>query len=183
MNKFGDVSKFPAENKCGDDDAYERWGGGILAIGTFGYDPLMKDENEHEYNINDYFSSSSSSSEEEEEDGDGSDTEVVVESAAAEIEESWSDEEQVQLGYEYMMMKKTERTTLADLFNADCKENRGPVSKKEAAADIVKGKSNRKSFGNKLIAKDVRPIQKLNKVSSSIQFIKIGIGNENENCW
>lgn len=176
VNKNGDVSaeeeQFPSENNL-NDDAYERWGGGILAIGTFGYDPLMKDENEDTYNINDYFSSE----EEEEDGGDSSELEeknpLVLETQdlmETEMEgNNWSDEEELQFGYEYMMMKKKERTTLADLFTADGDQKQGKVLKKEVSdykpktADfLVKGKPNRKSFANKL---EARPIQKLNKVS------------------
>lgn len=186
----GEDQQFPAENKC--NHVFERWRGGILAIGTLGYDPL-KDEDQQ---LNDYFyhdvvvsceqeyqrdSDDDDGDDESSEDfGEEEENPLVVAAyscnagglmrEAEEMEENWKHE------FEYVMMEKKERTTLADLFHADSQDhNDDVVLKKQAIADLSKEKSNRKRrrllFRNNLMAKDARPIHKLNQVSIFLSFL------------
>lgn len=172
----GEDQQFPEENKG--NHVFERWRGGILAIGTLGYDPL-KDLDEQ---VNDYLyreeevhdsdgdDESSEDFGEEEVESDEEEEKALVDNAEAEglmeeMEENWKHE------FEYVMMEKKERITLADLFHEDDGDD-DVVSKKQTmskADNLSKEKSNRKRrrllFRNNLIAKDARPIHKLNQVS------------------
>ncbi|XP_042040920.1 protein TILLER ANGLE CONTROL 1-like isoform X1 [Salvia splendens] len=157
---------FPAENKC--DDVFEGWRGGILAIGTFGY--------ENQEIKSDYFFDEADSVKDE----DGDDEPLVLvacEFNEGEIAETEENEEQ--FGFEYVMMKKKERTTLADLFVVDSGKDDRAIggNPKFEKPDLVGEKSSRKcapSPAGKLTAKDGhRPIQKLNKVMRRMMRRKI----------
>ncbi|KAH6755134.1 hypothetical protein C2S53_017739 [Perilla frutescens var. hirtella] len=185
-----DDEQFPVENKC--NHVFERWRGGILTIGTLGYDPLKDDENEQAVDDYSFYEeeddddididiegedSDSDSDEEEVETEDEEQNPLVVEVG---MEEKWNDhEDELQFGYEYVMMKKQERTTLADLFSADSdqdhhhlimKKQPKPVNNsnnnnKVNPSELLKDKSNRKHSLSKLItAKDARPIHKFNQL-------------------
>lgn len=72
--------------------------------------------------------------------------------------------EREEFGFEYMMMEKRARTTLADLFStADHSEDKNQPLKKP---EIAKTKPARApSFTKKLKLDEARPIHKLNQVS------------------
>ncbi|XP_047964733.1 protein TILLER ANGLE CONTROL 1 isoform X1 [Salvia hispanica] len=163
---------FPAESKC--DDVFEGWRGGILAIGTFGYDHL-KDENQELKS--DYFFEEADESGDEE---DGDEPLVLVACELNEGEIAETEENEEQFGFEYVMMKKKERTTLADLFVVDSGKDDRAIggNRKFEKPDSVGEKSSRKcapsSASGKLTAKDGhRPIHKLNKVMRRMMRRKI----------
>ncbi|XP_051146956.1 protein TILLER ANGLE CONTROL 1 [Andrographis paniculata] len=133
-------------------NVFDEWKGGILAIGTFGYDRLKvdhhSDDDDEEYR-HDVMSLISYEEEEEEEE------QVVQQQAAmSECEEDANplmyaayahnyagllemkrgpcscrkeeeEEEEAQFEYAAMMKMKRERTTLAELFSADSDEEEG----------------------------------------------------------
>ncbi|KAL1541221.1 protein TILLER ANGLE CONTROL 1-like [Salvia divinorum] len=170
-----DEQQFVGENEC--DVVFERWGGGILAIGTFGYDPL---KHENEQLTEAYFSEDN----DDENDGgdyddDGDDSSLidprggnplVLAEDLTESEENVEEEEdELEFGFEYVMMKKKERTTLADLFVADCNKDECAIAKSKS--DLLRQKSSRKQAP--YFARTARPIHKLNKLMRRMLTRKI----------
>ncbi|PIN05999.1 hypothetical protein CDL12_21459 [Handroanthus impetiginosus] len=172
---------------------FDGWKGGILAIGTFGYDPL-KDKNEEE---NDEFLYKQESEKEqlsvlendsdhqitdsEEEEDEEEEVNPLMYAAYAhdygELLEMKMEEKRVTLKDKYefdeMMNPKKVRTTLAELFSADSEEMQNKKKKKKKQpinkGQIIKEKSNYKhglSLAKKLIniGDDARPVHKLHRL-------------------
>ncbi|GFQ00556.1 hypothetical protein PHJA_002199500 [Phtheirospermum japonicum] len=144
----------------GDDD-HQLWSGGILTIGTFGYDPfkdiIIHEENDHfhheegmEYDQMNITSDIDDDSEDEDEDEEKP---FGFEAYEHELEEGINynynnNNYCYKREFEYVMMEKKERITLADLFNVDHEEN-------------------------KLIVEEARPIHKLNQMVRRMMRRKI----------
>lgn len=178
---------------------FERWRGGILTIGTFGYDPL-KDENEQINDVSNYLYEEEDELEKEQvlSAEYGSDDDDEITDSGEEVESDDDDEAEEErpnlvcagwdceglmelkmedinsnrrreeFGFEYVMMEKKERTTLADLFYADSEDRDLMMMKKQPIkkGEIIKHKSHGLFFGKKLIVHDSpRPIRKLHQVS------------------
>ncbi|KAI3444370.1 hypothetical protein Pfo_001035 [Paulownia fortunei] len=173
-------------------DVFDGWKGGILTIGTFGYDPLKDEdeqngvsfyeeepekellsalENESDHQITD---SEEEAGEEEEEDDDDDEVNPLVYAVYAHDYEGLLEmkmegnrvSSKDEFEFDAMIKNaKKERTTLAELFSADSEElqKKQPINKGE----IIKEKSNYKqrlSFAKKLIGQDARPIHKLHRL-------------------
>lgn len=148
----------------------ERWSGGILTIGTFGYDQLeindVKEqddmimafqEEEDEYISNDQSTDHHSGEEEEETENEEEEPNSFI------YADHHGTMENNGLDLEYVMMKKKERITLADLFCADhhdSSSSEGLHRKQKQSTEIVQDKAN--NYCKKL---DARPIHKLHQVS------------------
>ncbi|XP_042013047.1 protein TILLER ANGLE CONTROL 1-like [Salvia splendens] len=165
-----DEQQFVGENEC--DVVLESWRGGILAIGTFGYDPL-KHKNQH---LTEAYFSEDVDDDDDDGDNDGDDSSSLIDQrggnplALTENVEEEEEDGELEFGFEYVMMKKKERTTLADLFVADCDEDECGIAKSKSH-HLLTQKSSRKhtpSFG-----RTARPIHKLNKLMRRMLTRKI----------
>ncbi|KAL8554088.1 hypothetical protein ACS0TY_002347 [Phlomoides rotata] len=128
--------QFEDEKKC-NVEVFDGWGGGILSIGTFGYDPLIGHDEE----------------------------EVEVELINNNVDCGYFEELREEIGFEYMMMEKRERTTLADLFStADHSElevqPKGDLFLKQYKTKRI----GTASFTKKLKLEEAPPIRKLNQL-------------------
>ncbi|KAI3449300.1 hypothetical protein Pfo_005965 [Paulownia fortunei] len=181
---IADDKQFLVENNT---NVLELWRGGILTIGTFGYDPL-KDENEQndvhfyeeEYSEKEQLSveyeSDQITDSEEEVENEEEVNPLVFASYAHDFEglmgmkmERSNNREEFEFEYVMMEKRKKERITLADLFSADSEElqKKQPINKgeiiKEKAAKCSSSKHG-VSFGKKLVVEDARPIHKLHQL-------------------
>ncbi|KAL3624382.1 hypothetical protein CASFOL_031050 [Castilleja foliolosa] len=127
QRKFSNNKENAENNKntisvIGDHD-HHLWSGGILSIGTFGYDPLTDNNNIREQ-TNDHFldheeivvydQTNDDNSDEDQEDEDQN-NEKEEEEETFVFEANYEQESE----FDYVMMEKKERITLADLFSAD----------------------------------------------------------------
>ncbi|KAG6401471.1 hypothetical protein SASPL_138328 [Salvia splendens] len=159
-----DEQQFVGENEC--DVVLESWRGGILAIGTFGYDPL---KHQNQQLTEAYFSEDDC---DDDDDVDDDSSSLIDQRGgnplvlAEEEEEEEEEDGELEFGFEYVMMKKKERTTLADLFVADCDEDEcGIANAKSKSHHLPTQKSSRKHAPS--FARTARPIHKLNKVTDA----------------
>ncbi|KAK4379164.1 hypothetical protein RND71_001026 [Anisodus tanguticus] len=141
----------------------DSWKGGILTIGTFGFDPLIKDQ--------------SSGLDDDIEDEDDQECEITV---------SDHEDQNPLISTDDVSDKssKKERITLADLFSADKKKVQLPdmhvTNKKASKAQVKSGIS----FAKKLtprVQEDSRPILKLQQLMTRALKRKVHPDMENTN--
>ncbi|KAL2461441.1 hypothetical protein Adt_44861 [Abeliophyllum distichum] len=180
-------------------DMLDGWKGGVLTIGTFGFDPIKIEEKEYVYREEDVEEEeeeedeidATDESEEEEEDQDQESNPLMHAAYANEFEGSASDNAakdtingSIDSDCDIKNVKK-ERITLADLFSADSDE---PKKHKKIKGKMIDPEFNKKSsapeanykrglsFAKKLVPRvgeDSRPIKKLHQLMTKMLKRKI----------
>ncbi|GER50431.1 rhomboid-related intramembrane serine proteasefamily protein [Striga asiatica] len=182
------------ENNIDSNNVFDQlFSGGILTIGTFGYNPLNEPNEENNSSFSSFFKdevekdeenteeNETASEKEEEEEEENNEEEVKNPFVLAAFEHDYkglimegiinNNNHNKEIRYcDYVMMEKKQRITLADLFSAaDSHANDKKPTKNNNNNNnnnvIKKAKCTKKHAGHsKLITREARPIRKLQKM-------------------